>query len=205
MATLRACGRYPSGRTLQSSAPGTNVTLLSGEAYVNDNDALLLGSTTYEAKYVEPASLLKGSLYIQDPNELSNTDEHLRIDKLTLSQLYSTAYVPYMQKRQCRPEMEFPLLPSPPDFDGEVPTDPEAVMQYIKGLSAVYCKEPGDPSPFQLYEILVGGLLENVATMTNQSSVENKDGSLNGDMPLQLSLHDDMPGTIFASRFQSFT
>ncbi|RNF20575.1 uncharacterized protein Tco025E_03750 [Trypanosoma conorhini] len=196
---------FPPTNAPPGFAPRAMVSLLSSEAHVNDNDALLFGSTTYEAKYVQPSPLLKGSLYIQDPNELSNKDEDLRIDKLTLSQLYSTAYVPYMQQKQHQLEAEFPLLPSPPDFDGETPTSPEAVMQYIKGLSAVYCKDAKDPSPFQLYETLVGGLMEGIAAMTAQSTVENKEGILSGEQTPLLSSQEHASGALGVPRFQSFT
>ncbi|KAH9578727.1 HECT domain [Trypanosoma melophagium] len=194
------------GIPLSSAAATTTVSLLSSEAHVNNNDALLLQSTTYEAKYIQPAPLLKGSMYIQNPSELSRKNDDVEINKLTLSQLYSNVYLNYMHKKQRRLEIDLPVLPGLPDFDGDTPTDPESVMQYVKGLSAVYRSEPSDPSPFQLYESLISEFMENTSVSTTPFGLENKENSLNGDYSPSLNpLDANMQGMTSIPLFQSFT
>ncbi|KEG15571.1 hypothetical protein DQ04_00031050 [Trypanosoma grayi] len=204
---MRGAGGWkPSTDVVRNAASATTVSLLSSEANVSNNDALLLRPTMYEAKYVQPAPLLKGFLYMQDPNELSNKNDGVEINKLTISQLYSSVYLPYVQKKQRQTEVGFPLSSGPPDFDSESPTDPENVMRYIKGLSAVHRSRLDDPTPFLLYETLVTGFMESAASISTQAGAETRDNSLNGDQSSLLSSHDeDVPGSVPVPRFQSST
>ncbi|KPI84412.1 hypothetical protein ABL78_6538 [Leptomonas seymouri] len=151
------------------STPSPPITLLDrGSTSTTVTDTVPARSTTYEAQYAECTSYQRGTMYIKDPSE----DNHstMKLDTMSLSQLYAVGYRMYRKRHQPDPSQNFALPTAPPDFDGDSVIDPQTVVRHIRSLANAYNSVIPVPTPFAIYEEVILDAQEALKTATEETN-----------------------------------
>lgn len=141
-----------------------HINLLAPEPYSNrGSEAMMYRSTTYNPKEVSTAPFQIASVYTQDPYKYEPLNPlGFDMKDLSVTQMYTVGYRNYVAQHPQQQQLQggaeehaFSQLSTPPDFDGNAPTNAEAVAQHVRSLAKVYNSNPVVPTPFEMYQHLI--------------------------------------------------
>ncbi|CCD13464.1 unnamed protein product [Trypanosoma congolense IL3000] len=191
-------GRAVNSRDFVSTISGATVSLYN-EVHVSTSSTASPMTTPSKLNRTEESPLLKGSLYSRVQGETFHGHDDLHVTSLTLAQLYSHAYVPYVQRQQAEALSSSSPPSRPLEFDGETPVSIEDARQYIRDLAVMYRTKFRDPTPCQLYEELVRRAMESGMAEDKAVSGRSEEDLTTDDQPPALWLPKGYGGMVDSS------
>jgi hypothetical protein len=162
-----------------TSGKNTNISLFGADANQQTNtpvvEALPQRTTTYEGKQLPAPPLLRGTSYIQDPNDLARNLSGLNLNAMPLPELYAYGYGATMMQRRREQAASFPSIRPPPDSDSDgTNINMEHVIGYTHDIAAAFntCEHALEPpSPFEVLHQIITVMAQHVPVLPGERSV----------------------------------